>query len=99
MPSFRVRLTEVEAMQFLGSPASALELIDWARSVLPGVMVRERIEYRGWDDQDGHLELEIREGDTQAMDGDWLVCVEIEGRRHLEVVPDKAFRNRYEPVT
>jgi hypothetical protein len=89
----------VEAIQFLGSPASALEVIDWAHAVLPGAVVRERIEYRGWDDQDGHLELEIRESDMQAISGDWLVCSEPEGRPQLEVIPGSVFHQRFEPLT
>ena len=88
----------VQAMQFVGSPASALQLIDWAHSVVPDVAVRERIEYRGWDDHDGHLELEVQEGDLQAVHGDWLVCVEDGEQRHVEVVPDGVFRTRFEPV-
>lgn len=99
MPSFRVRPLRVEAIQFLGSPASAREVVDWAHGVLPGAVVRERIEYRGWDDPDGHLELEIRDGDMQAIKGDWLVCSEASGRSLLEVVPDSVFRRRFEPLT
>lgn len=97
MPLFRVRPAVIEAMHFGGSPASAVEVIAWARSVAPMIMVRERIEYGGWHDPDGHIELEIQGNDVQASNGDWIICNGSAGNRWFEVVSDTVFRQRYEP--
>lgn len=84
-------------MLFAGSPASAIELINWVRSVAPDVTIRERIEYKGWEDLNGHIELELRGQELQAGEGDWLVCFGPQGRRRIDVLSDMEFQARFEP--
>lgn len=99
MPLFQARFTQVEAMRFDGTPASAREIVEWARSLMLDIAVRERIEYHGWDDHQGHVEIEVQDQDLQAGAGDWLVCNESAARRTLEVVEHPVFCQRFVETT
>ena len=99
MGRYRLRPLRADAIRFDGTAASAAAVIDWAEAVGPGLVVRRRIEYRGWADAGGHLELEVRDQEQQLMAGDWLVVGEALGPETVAVLDDEEFRRRFEPAT
>ena len=98
MGRFRLRPLRVEAHRFDGTAASASAMADWADALEPPLVVRRRIEYRGWADRAGHLELEVRGIERQLMSGDWLVVGAGIGPQRAAVLDDEEFRRRFAPA-
>lgn len=96
MPSYRFRPEPVEAMFFDGTPVGARAVIDWLGQIAPDLVARQRVEYRGWDDTVGHVELEIRDHDDQSVCGDWIVLEHGEDPQRVRIYGTAAFHRRFE---
>ena len=96
MTSYRFRAEPVEAMFFDGSTVGARAVIEWLGLIAPELVVRQRVEYKGWDDQVGHVELEVRDHDDQFIDGDWIVIEHGEDPHRVRVYDTAAFHRRFE---
>ena len=86
-------------MQFDGTAAGVERLVAWMATVAPGIPVRPRTEYRGWEDLTGYLELEVKGFEHGCMGGDWIVVSEVDGQKNPWFVDDRTFRKYYEAVT
>ena len=97
MPRYRYRPNLVEAMYFDGTPNSAREVIGWLAEVAPELTIRQRVEYKGWEDPTGHVELEIRDHEDQSTAGDWII-VELETNPHrVRLLNERNFQRRFQP--
>lgn len=88
----------VDAMQFDGTSAGADQLIAWAREVAPGWPVRPRLEYRGWDDLEGHLEIEVKDLETGCTAGDWILFTSVDEQLSVWLIDEASFDKYYEAV-
>jgi hypothetical protein len=98
MTRFRIRPMPVDALHFDGTRAAAAEVTAWLESVAPEIIVRERIEYAGWDDREGHVELELHDHEAQCAKDDWIVITDADGVRRSWVVDDRTFRRYFTPT-
>lgn len=85
-------------MQFDGTAAGVERVVAWLALVAPGIPIRPRTEYRGWEDLTGYLELEVQGFDHGCMAGDWIVVSTVEARSTPWFIDDQTFRKYYEPV-
>ncbi len=88
----------LDATQFDGTAAGVERAVAWMAVVAPGIPIRPRTEYRGWDDLTGYLELEVRGLEHGAMAGDWIVVSEVDGARSPWLIDAATFSKYYEPV-
>lgn len=88
----------VSAVRFDGSRAAASAIVSWVSESAPDIPVRLRIEYSGWDDRIGHLEIEIQGQEDHCANGDWVVLTETPHGRSVNLMDDREFRQYFEPA-
>jgi hypothetical protein len=98
MKRYRMRPEAVDAIQFDGSASGVERVVAWMARVAPGMPIRPRTEYAGWDDLTGHLELEVKDSEHGCMAGDWVVVTEAGGKRAAWFVDDAMFQRYSEEV-
>ena len=98
MQRYRMRPKDLDAIQFDGTAAGVERVVAWMAVVAPGIPIRPRTEYRGWDDLTGYLELEVKDFEHGCMGGDWIVVSEVHGRATPWFIDDSTFRKYYERI-
>ena len=98
MQRYRMRPRAIDAIQFDGTAAGVERVVAWMAVAAPGVLIRPRTEYRGWDDPTGYLELEVQDMEHGCMGGDWIVITETDGHNTPWFIDDATFRKYYEEL-